>query len=122
MGSCDFLICICGYSGFFEPGVIDQIIAGEFVAVGITTTQALLLGLITMTPPCVMVFLSLTLKANANRLVNITLGIFYTGLVLITQFGIIMDTSINYLFSGIVEVVLTALIVWYAWKWPKQEA
>jgi hypothetical protein len=22
---------------------------------------------------------------------------------------------------GIVEVVLTALIVWYAWKWPKQE-
>ena len=26
-----------------------------------------------------------------------------------------------YIFFGIVEIVLTALIVWYAWKWPKQE-
>jgi hypothetical protein len=116
-----FLYVYADIRAFFEPGVIEQIIAGEFVAVGITTTQALLLGLITMTPACVMVFLSLTLKADANRWANIILGTFYTGLVLITQFGIIMDTSVNYLFSGIVEVVLTALIVWYAWRWPKQE-
>jgi hypothetical protein len=28
----------------------------------------------------------------------------------------------HYYFVGIIEVVLTALVVWYAWKWPKQEA
>ena len=28
----------------------------------------------------------------------------------------------HYIFGGIVEVVLLSLIVWYAWKWPKQEA
>jgi hypothetical protein len=27
-----------------------------------------------------------------------------------------------YIFLGVVEVVLTALIVWYAWNWPRQEA
>ena len=107
---------------FYEPGIIEQIIAGEFAEVGITTTQALMLGFVTMTPPSVMVFLSLILKAKVNRWVNIILGLFYTGLVLITQFGIIMDTSANLLYSGIVEVVLTALIVWYALKWPQQEA
>jgi hypothetical protein len=117
-----FLYVYADIRAFFEPGVIEQIIAGEFASVGITATQALLLGLITMTPSSVMVFLSLTLRANANRRLNIILGVFYTGLVLITQFGIIMDTSVNYLVSGIVEVALTVLIVWYAWKWPKQEA
>jgi hypothetical protein len=105
---------------FYEPGVIEQIILGEF-EVGIQTSLAVWIGLITMTPPSVMVFLSLILRARANRWANIILGVFYTALTLITQFGIAMDTTANFLVSGIVEVVLTALIVWYAWKWPKQE-
>jgi hypothetical protein len=25
-----------------------------------------------------------------------------------------------YVFLGVIEIVLTALIVWYAWKWPKR--
>ncbi len=117
-----FLYVYADVRAFYEPGIIEQIISGEFAEVGITTNQALMLGLITMTPPSAMVFLSLILKASLNRWVNIILGIFYTGFVLITQFGIILDTSLNFLYSGIVEVVLTALIVWYALKWPQQEA
>jgi len=117
-----FLYVYADVRAFYEPGIIEQIISGEFAEVGITTTQALMLGLITMTPPSVMVFLSLILKAKLNRWVNIIFGIFYTGFVLITQFGIILDTSLNFLYSGIVEVILTGLIVWYALTWPKQEA
>jgi hypothetical protein len=67
-----------------------------------------------------MVFLSLTLKAKMNRWVNITLGIVYTGIILITM--LMPGVWAHYIFVGIVEVVLTALVVWYAWKWPKQEA
>jgi hypothetical protein len=107
---------------FYEPGIIEQIIVGEFTEVGITTTEAVLLGLVTMTPPAVMVFLSLILRAKLNRWLNIILGVFYTGLILISQFGIVMGTSVNFLYSGIVEAMLTALIVWYAWSWPKQGA
>lgn len=117
-----FLYVYADVRAFYEPGIIEQIIKGTFVEAGMTTAQALIIGLILMTPPSVMVFLSLVLKAKVNRWANIILGIFYTVVVLVTQFGLMMETSINFVCSGIVEVVLTALIVWYALTWPKLEA
>ena len=106
--------------GFYKPGIIEQIIAGEVA--GFQITQVFLLGsAILMAIPSVMVFLSLTLKAKANRWANIILGIVYTGVILITLF-MPGPSAYYYIFFGSVEVVLTALIVWYAWKWPKQEA
>ena len=104
---------------FYQPGIIEEIIAGEIV--GIQITKLFLLGAaILMAIPSVMVFLSLTLKAKANRWANIILGIFYTGFILFTM--VMPGTWAYYFLFGTVEVVLTALIVWYAWKWPKQEA
>ena len=105
---------------FYLPGFIEKIIAGEVM--GMQITQVWLLGSsILMAIPAVMVFLSLTLKAKANRWANIILGIVYTGVALII---LLMPGPriYHYIFYEIVEVVLTALIVWYAWKWPKQEA
>ena len=88
---------------------------------GTPITQVSLLGIaIFMAIPSVMVFLSLTLKSKANRWANIILGIVYTCAVPLTL--LMPGTSAYYIFLTIVEVVLTALIVWYAWKWPKQEA
>ena len=104
--------------GLYKPGLIEEIIAGEVA--GMQITQVWLLGVvILMAIPSVMVFLSLTLKAKANRWVNIILGIVYTGVMLYTM--LMPGVWTYYIFLGIVEVVLTALIVWYAWKWPKQE-
>jgi hypothetical protein len=69
-----------------------------------------------MAIPGVMVFLSLVLKPNLYRWVNIILGVTYTAIMLITMPG----AWAFYIFLGIVEVALTLLIVWYAWSWPKQ--
>ena len=66
--------------------------------------------------PSVMIFLSVALKPNLNRWLNIIFGVIYTVIILIT-----MWFSAVYLFFGIIEVVLTGLVVWYAWNWPKQE-
>jgi hypothetical protein len=91
---------------------------GKIVPLG-PTTQGVLLGTsVMMAIPSVMVFLSLALKPNLNRWVNIISGVIYTVIMLITMPG----AWAYYIFLGIVEVVLTALIVWYAWNWPKQEA
>jgi hypothetical protein len=107
------------FIGFYKPGFIEEIVAGEVM--GMQTSQVMLLGIaVLMAIPTVMVFLSLTLKAKANRWANIILGIVYTGVMLITM--LLPGVWAYYIFLGIVEVVLTALIVWYAWKWPKQEA
>ena len=48
---------------------------------------------------------------------NITLGVIYSVIMLITMPGEWMF----YRFLGVVEIALTALIAWYAWTWPKQE-
>jgi hypothetical protein len=67
-----------------------------------------------------MVFLSLILQAKANHLINIIAGIVYLGVLVGTFF-----TGRNpayYLFYATVKAALLALIVWYAWKWPKKEA
>jgi len=68
--------------------------------------------------PAVMVFLSVTLKPKVNRWVNIILGVLYT---VVNIGNLIGETWAYYIFFGVVEIAFIALIVWYAWKWPKQE-
>jgi len=102
---------------FFQPGELENILAGKVWVFDITQTWALS-AMIMMTIPSLMVFLSLTLKAKANRWTNIIMGILH---IAIAIGNIIGETWAYYIFGGIVEVVLLSLIVWYAWKWPKQE-
>ncbi len=107
-------------TGFYAPGMIEGIIAGDVG--GLQLTQAFLLGsAVLMEIPIVMVLLSRTLKYRANRWANIITGTIYTGVILFTMtyFGV---PPAYYLFFGTVEVVITALIVWYAWRWPKPES
>ncbi len=108
---------------YYTPGHIEDVISGEVV--GIQINQVFLLGAaILMAIPGVMVCLSLTLKAKANRWANIILGIFHAGVLLTTMFipVEIVETYAHHIFYIIVEAVFIVLIVWYAWKWPKQEA
>lgn len=99
---------------FYEQGFIEGVIAGKGAG-GMLITQEMLLGIaLSMVIPSVMIFLSVTLKDKANRWANIILGIFYTGFILITM---LISTYAFYIFLGIVEALLTALIVWYAYKW-----
>ena len=72
-----------------------------------------------MTIPVVMLFLSLTLKYPVNRWANIIVGIFF---VLINLIGLSAYPWGYDKFLIIVGLVFNVLIVWYAWKWPKQEA
>ena len=102
---------------FMGPGKLEEYIEGT---TGMTITNELLLVMsIVFFVPILMVFLSLLLKPKVNRWANIVLGIFFTVFLPITM---LMTTYAYYIFLGIVEIVFTALIVWYAWKWPKQEA
>jgi len=113
-----FLFIYVDYFGLFKPGIIEQIIAGEVA--GIQISQVFLLAAMTlMTIPSLMIFLSLTLKAKANRWTNIIVGIIHIVIVLRFAIG---ESWAFYILGTIVEVVLLSLIVWYAWKWPKKVA
>ena len=101
--------------GFFKPGLIEDILVGKAGVFDITQTW-LLTGLMIMTIPALMVFLSLALPAKANRYTNISLGVIYIFVAMGTAAGAI---GAYYIFGSIVEAVLLSLIVWIAWKWPR---
>jgi hypothetical protein len=114
-----FLYIYADLLGWMEPGHIEAVMSGEVA--GLQITPAFLLGsTILMAIPSLMVFLSLTVPPKANRWANIIVAIVYFGVLVGALF--IGELSTAYTFSSIVEAVLIALIVWYAWKWPKQEA
>ena len=80
-------------------------------------TQGVLVGTSAMMAiPSVMIFLSVALKPNVNRWLNIIFGSLFTVIILITMWGWAF-----YVFYGVIEITLTSLVVWYAWNWPKQE-
>jgi Family of unknown function (DUF6326) len=103
------------FTSFFPPGgYIQQSLAGKMGPFPVTQLT-LLAGSVFITIPCVMVFLSLILKPTINRRTNIIVAVFYT---VVNSISFLTTTWAYFIFYGIVESVLTILIVWYAWKWP----
>jgi len=68
-----------------------------------------------------MAVLSVTLKDLANRWANMILGIVFTVLNIFHLVEHLAQPSVHQLLIIGSTVVVTALIFWYALKWPKQE-
>ncbi|MBV9959974.1 MAG: hypothetical protein JO360_16220 [Acidobacteria bacterium] len=111
-----FCYIYADYFALYMPGKLQGMLAGKMVPLG-PVTQGVLVGTsVMMAIPSVMIFLSVALKPKLNRWLNIICGGLYTLIILITMW----DWAF-YIFYGIIEVTLTGLVVWYAWKWPRQE-
>jgi len=108
------------YGDYFElyvPGKLQGMLHGRMEPLG-AVTQAILLGTsIMMVVPSVMIFLCLALRPSVSRRLNMAFGLVYTAIMLL-----IAATSgwIFYVFLALVEVVLTSLVFWHAWRWPRQ--
>ena len=110
-----FCYIYADYFELFKPGKLERIIAGNG-PLGQTTQGGLVVASLVLAIPSVMIFLSVALKATVNRRVNIIVGTLYTVIIMFTA-------SRNWAFMklyGVIEIVLTGLVVWYAWKWPRQ--
>jgi len=107
----------------YEPGVIEDLLVGEYAGMQITPELMVVMAFLFLIAPA-MAFLSLTLKDSVNRWANIIVGIVVTGFGLLTVFEYLAEQSAYSAYSILIEiawVVVTALIVWYAWK-SKQKA
>jgi hypothetical protein len=103
---------------FYRQGHVAGLLAGKAGAMKITSAFVLVSALV-MAIPSLMVFLSLALKATVNRWANIGVGIVYAAVLGATLFaGEITADSLLY---AVIEAVIIALIVWHAWKWPREE-
>lgn len=112
-----FLYIYADHFSLFRTGQIEEMISGRMGPFPVTQ-GSLLFASILMMIPAVMVFLSLSMKYKVNRWANIILGVLYT---FVNISNLIGETWIYYISLGVVEILLTLLIVWYAWKWSNPE-
>ena len=104
-----------------DPAALKEIVAGTSA---VPITNELLLGMsIIFAVPILMSFLSLTLKDKVNRWANRSIGIFFAlfDLVFLGLSLFLWPFSAYETFWSIIYLVFTALVVWYAWTWPKPE-
>jgi hypothetical protein len=93
------------YSGTVKPGEIN----------GTPLTQGMLLIIaVLMVIPIIMVFLSLTLDYQANRIANIVAAIFFFGFNLL---GLPTYPGTFDKFLLAISLVFNGLTIWYAWNW-----
>lgn len=104
---------------FHDPVALKELVAGT---TEITVTNEMLLVLsIILAVPIFMSFLSLTLKDKANRWANLIIGVFFVVWELVFLIFVYLQGPAYEIFWGNAYLVFAALVVWYAWKWPKQE-
>ncbi len=109
----------CDVIGLMNPDLLRQYLTGSVN--GIHMTQGFLLGAgILIEIPIAMVLLSRVLRYKANRWANIAAGSVMTAVQILTL--VLTPPAAYYLFFSILEIGCTALIVWYAWTWPRPES
>ena len=108
------------YGDYFElytPDKVNSLITGDN---NLDSPAILLIASIILAIPSVMVAASIFLKPKINRILNILFGTIFT--LMMVFIGIISTNEwyLFYVFLAFLESIITALIVWYAWKWPKE--
>jgi len=105
-----------------DPVALKELIEGTS-AVPVTNELLLAMSII-FAIPILMSFFSLTLDDKVNRWANRSIGIFFAAfdLIFLGLALFLWPFSAYETFWSIVYLVFTALVVWYAWKWPKEEA
>ena len=105
----------------WQPGHAAELVEGQLE--GVQFTQLILFGgAILMAFPSFMVLMSLTLKARANRLVNIIIGILHILVLIGTQFVGEGETWYYWRLYELLEALFLVLIIRTAWKWPNAES
>jgi len=100
---------------FMEPSAVAEV-EGMQLSAGMLLFMALFWWV-----PMVMAVLSLTLKDSANRWVNFVLGIVFTILNIVHLTEHLAEPSAHLILLIGSTVVVTGLIAWFAWRWPKQQ-
>ena len=117
-----FLYIYVDYLALYKPGFLDEILAGivhEFDTGPIFVSLALTL----MAIPILMILLSMTLPARANRIINLVVAALY---IPVSVYNVAGEESWSYAyfygFSIGLEVLLLAFILRSAWTWPRRTA
>lgn len=109
------------YGDYFElytPEKVSSLLTGENI---LDNPTKLLIASTILAIPSVMVAASILLKPTINRLLNIICGVLFTVMMLFIAINSSTGWYNFYIFLALLESLITMTIVWFAWKWPKQQ-
>ena len=105
------------YFQLYTPEKVNNLITGEN---NLDSPTKLLIASIIMAIPSIMVGASIILKPKINRILNILFGSLFTLMMLFIGVNSMTEWYSFYVFLAFLESIITFLIVYYAWKWPKK--
>jgi hypothetical protein len=110
-----FLYAYVDILNFFTPGVVADILAGRVFEFDLSQTfSTAALALVSV--PAFLVVLSVVLPAGAARVTNLVVAVLY---VPVTVFNLVGGSWLFFYGLGVLlELLLLAVIVRYAWTWP----
>jgi hypothetical protein len=107
------------YGDYFElyvPQKVEELLNGQNM---LDSPMKLFTATIVLTIPALMIFLSLMLNAKLTKWLNIVVGIFFTLFTLLVGLSSISEWRIFYVFLSFLESILTAVVIFKAWSWPR---
>jgi hypothetical protein len=114
-----FLYIYVDYLHLYKPGAIDDILVGVVWEFDISQTFVVS-ALTSVAIPILMIVLSMTLPARANRAANLVVASLY---IPYSAFNLVGGSWMYFYGLGVVlEVLLLALILRSAWTWPRTPA
>ena len=108
------------YGDYFElyvPEKVDGLLTGENI---LDSPTKLLIASLVLAIPAVMIALSILLTPRINRFLNVFFGIIFTLMMLLIGINSLTPWYSFYVFFAFLESLITILIVWFAWNWPKK--
>lgn len=111
-----FLYAYVDILGFYTPGTVEDILDGKVFEFDLSQTFSTT-ALTLVSIPIFMVVVSMTLPARTNRTTNLVVAALY---VPVTVFNVAGGFYLYFYGLGVVlELVVLALILRYAWTWPR---
>ena len=111
-----FFYIYVDYLHLYKPGVIDDILAGVVFEFDISQTFVVI-SLMLVGIPTLMILLSMTLPARANRTLNLVVA---SLCIPVAVFNVVGESWIYFYGLGVgLEVLLLAFILRSAWTWPR---
>lgn len=111
-----FLYIYGDYFELYVPEKVADLLNGQNI---LNTPYRLLFASMVLALPSLMIFLSLQLKPKWNRILNISIGVFLTLFTLLVGISSFTEWKMFYVLLSFLESIITSIIVWKAWYWPK---
>lgn len=114
-----FLYIYADYFRLMTPEKLENMMKLQ-TPMGPTSPELLVIFSVILIIPALMIFLSIFLKPKINKWLNILMAFIYASIsILIIVSSINNEWQTFFVLFNLVEILIFAIILFQAWKWPR---